>query len=102
MVDELSSIAYIDPEFNNDKEKEIKEAEEFLDKHKKYIQNIKLNKYSIGIKKKILLLLASGYKKYSKHFIEKEYGISRKTQRDWEVIKDKVFEITDNNRFLIY
>lgn len=33
MVDELSSIAYIDPEFNNDKEKEIKEAEEFLDKH---------------------------------------------------------------------
>ena len=79
MFDELSSIAYIDPEFNNDKEKEIKEAEEFLDKHKKYIQNIKLNKYSIEIKKKILLLLVSGDKKYSKHFIEKEYSISRKT-----------------------
>ena len=57
MVDELSSIAYIDPEFNNDKEKEIKEAEEFLDKHKKYIQNIKLNKYSIGIKKKFYYYL---------------------------------------------
>lgn len=47
-------------------------------------------------------MLLSNNKKYSKNFIEDEYGISRKTQRDWLNIKDKIFAITDNKRFRIY
>ena len=47
-------------------------------------------------------MLYSSEKKYSKHFIEREYGISRKTQRDWQLIKDKILEITDNNRYRLY
>ena len=47
-------------------------------------------------------MLSSDEKRYSKHFIDKEYGISRKSQRDWELIKDKIFDITDNIRYRIY
>lgn len=44
-------IGFLDSELNDDESNEIKEAYDYLAKNKEKINNVKSNKFSIGIKK---------------------------------------------------
>lgn len=59
-------------------------------------EKVKKNKYTIEEKKAFITLLKY---KISKHNIEKEFGIDRKTIRGWEAKKDEIMKEDNNKAF---
>jgi len=53
----LSNVAYIDSQLINDESQDVKEEVEYIEKNKNLIKNIKLNKYSIGLKRSFTLVI---------------------------------------------
>ena len=71
----------------NKTDKILKEAKQTLLQIKEQFSQKKLkrNKYILKEKEAFIILMEN---KITKHFIENEYGISRKTLREWESNKD--------------
>ena len=58
-------------------------------KEKNYKNIQRWKKYTIDIKKAVLILVKYNI---SRHSIEKDYGITRKTIREWEQQKEEIFK----------
>ena len=58
-------------------------------KEKNYKNIQRRKKYTIEIKKAVLTLVKYNI---SRHSIEKDYGITRKTIREWEQQKEEIFK----------
>ena len=98
--DKDEDSAIFDDGDNSNELKEIinnmNKADDILKEAKKALFNIKeefsqkklkRKKYTLMEKAAIIILIENNI---SKHFIENEYGISRKTLREWESNKDKI------------
>lgn len=76
----------------------LKEAKKSLSQIKNEFSQKKLTrkKYTLKEKAAIIVLMEN---KISKHFIENEYGISRKTLREWKSKKDEILSEANKKKF---